>query len=319
MVSGGSKLVPGPAPEGTLASGFLFFKRFLAAGAAMSIAEVTLPIDTAKVQLQIQGQSKLPPGKKPYTGLFNCLSRIASEDGVTSLYRGLGPAVARQLVYGGLRLCLYDYVKGAIHKTVQGGEGNAWLTTKILSGLATGGMAMSVAQPTDVVKIRFQAEPGRYSSMASAFVTIARQDGVKGLWRGLGPNITRNAVINAAELATYDQIKQMLIDLTPMKDNIATHWSAALGAGFIAVIIGSPIDVVKTRIMNAKPEADGSLTYRSTPHAFAKILKNEGPLAFYNGFWPNFARLGSWSIVMFMSYEQIKNTFKGPLNFEMAH
>jgi len=319
MVSGGSKLVPGPAPDGTVANSFLFFKRFLAAGAAMSIAEVTLPIDTAKVQLQIQGQQKLAKGKKPYTGLFNCITRMASEEGVTSLYRGLAPAVARQLVYGGLRLCLYDYVKDGIHKTVQGGEGNAWLTTKILSGLLTGGMAMSVAQPTDVVKIRFQAEPGRYSSMASAFVTIAKQDGVTGLWRGLGPNIARNATINAAELATYDQIKQMLIDYTPMVDNMATHWSAALGAGFIAVIVGSPIDVVKTRIMNAKPEPDGSLTYRSTLHAFGKIMKKEGPLAFYKGFIPNFARLGSWAIVMFMSYEQIKSTFQGPLNFVPAH
>ncbi len=38
-----------------------------------------------------------------------------------------------------------------------------------------------------------------------------REEGVLGLWKGLGPNIARNAIINAAELASYDQIKQSLL------------------------------------------------------------------------------------------------------------
>lgn len=29
------------------------------------------------------------------------------------------------------------------------------------------------------------------------------------LWTGIGPNIARNAIINAAELASYDQVKQV--------------------------------------------------------------------------------------------------------------
>jgi solute carrier family 25 uncoupling protein 8/9 len=31
------------------------------------------------------------------------------------------------------------------------------------------------------------------------------------LWKGLGPNVARNAIINAAELASYDEIKQVRI------------------------------------------------------------------------------------------------------------
>ena len=29
---------------------------------------------------------------------------------------------------------------------------------------------------------------------------------MKGLWRGIGPNVARNAIVNAAELASYDQV-----------------------------------------------------------------------------------------------------------------
>lgn len=37
-----------------------------------------------------------------------------------------------------------------------------------------------------------------------------KQEGVSALWTGLGPNIARNAIVNAAELASYDQIKEVL-------------------------------------------------------------------------------------------------------------
>lgn len=33
-----------------------------------------------------------------------------------------------------------------------------------------------------------------------------RQEGIKALWTGTTPNILRNSVVNAAELATYDQV-----------------------------------------------------------------------------------------------------------------
>lgn len=42
---------------------------------------------------------------------------------------------------------------------------------------------------------------------------------------------------------------------------------------------------------------------------FTKTFRNEGLLAFYNGFGPNFARLGSWNVVMFLTVEQVKKLF----------
>jgi len=316
MVSAKSAVKDGPPPATFGGKAFLMFKRWLAAGAAMSCAEITMPIDTAKVRLQIQAKG----GTIRYRGLYHCLKTMAAEEGMMSWYRGLPPAIARQLVYGGLRLCLYDPVRNYYHNLLQNGEGHANFGTKVAAGLTTGAVAMCFGQPADVVKIRFQAEGsiaqgGRYKNMGDAFVKIAQTDGVTGLWRGLGPNIARNATINAAELATYDQIKQMILDNSSLDDGAAAQWLAAFGAGFVAVVVGSPLDVVKTRIMNAKPMEDGSKVYKNMPDAFVKILRTEGPLAFYNGFWPNFARLGSWAVVMFMSYEQIKMQCAGPLNY----
>jgi solute carrier family 25 uncoupling protein 8/9 len=49
--------------------------------------------------------------------------------------------------------------------------------------------------------------PRKYPSAFGAYGIIARSEGIKGLWTGVGPNIGRNAIINAAELASYDQVR----------------------------------------------------------------------------------------------------------------
>ena len=74
-----------------------------------------------------------------------------------------------------------------------------------------------------------------------------------GLWTGLGPNIIRNSIINAAEIATFDQAKDMILRRKLMSDDVPCHLLCSAIAGFTATVIGSPVDVLKTRIMNAKP------------------------------------------------------------------
>jgi solute carrier family 25 uncoupling protein 8/9 len=75
---------------------------------------------------------------------------------------------------------------------------------------------------------------------------------VKGLYSGLVPNILRNSIMNAAELASYDQIKHSIITKFPNSnpDSKLIHFVCALAAGFIAVVFASPVDVMKTRIMS---------------------------------------------------------------------
>lgn len=45
------------------------------------------------------------------------------------------------------------------------------------------------------------------------------------------------------------QIKQMLIGTGAFADTVPCHIASGLGAGFLAVCVGSPVDVVKSRMM----------------------------------------------------------------------
>ncbi|XP_076025183.1 dicarboxylate carrier UCP2-like [Genypterus blacodes] len=276
--------------------------KFFGAGTAACIADlVTFPLDTAKVRLQIQGESK---GKHAvYRGVFGTITTMVRTEGPLSLYNGLVAGLQRQMSFASVRIGLYDSMKQFYTR----GTESAGIVTRLMAGCTTGAMAVAFAQPTDVVKVRFQAQVRladggkRYNGTMDAYRTIARDEGVQGLWKGCMPNITRNAIVNCSELVTYDLIKELILKHNLMTDNLPCHLSAGFGAGFCTTVIASPVDVVKTRFMNS-----GTGQYNSALHCSLTMLRNEGPTAFYKGFMPSFLRLGSWNIVMFVTYEQIK-------------
>ena len=87
-----------------------------------------------------------------------------------------------------------------------------------------------------------------------------------------------------------------------MSDGIPCHVFCAGWAGLCATIVGSPMDVMKTRIMQA-PKG----MYSGFLDAFLSTLRKEGPKSFYKGFVPNACRISGWNIVMFLTLEQVRH------------
>jgi len=72
---------------------FAFFIRnvLMASAAAMWAEVLTIPLDTAKVRLQIQ---TVKPGEQPrYKGFVGTMAKVASEEGPLSLWSGLTPGL----------------------------------------------------------------------------------------------------------------------------------------------------------------------------------------------------------------------------------
>lgn len=302
-----------------------FAGRIASSVIAACFAEIcTIPLDTAKVRLQLQKKADVEAAvveSNKYRGMLGTIVMIAREEGVASLWKGIVPGLHRQCLYGGLRIGLYDPVK--ILFVGDNFVGTIPLYKKILAALTTGALAIAIANPTDLVKVRLQAQEKisevllkdeeklsevllkdeeKPTGTLNVYSTIIKEEGVGALWTGVGPNIARNAIINAAELASYDQVKETILRIPGFSDDVITHLMASLCAGFIAVCFSSPIDVVKSRMM-------GDSAYKNSLDCFIKTLKSEGPMAFFKGFIPNFGRLGSWNVIMFLTLEQVKKLF----------
>ena len=129
-----------------------------------------------------------------------------------------------------------------------------------------------------------------------AYLTIKRKEGVVGgLYRGTVPNIGRNCIINVGETVVYDAVKvsHCSLDISishvmiashqdtltsggHMRDGIPCHLASAVVAGITATFVASPVDVVKTRFMNA-PRG----RYRGVLDCARQTACKEGAGAFY--------------------------------------
>jgi len=83
-------------------------------------------------------------------------------------------------------------------------------------GAAAGLFAQSVCYPLDLVRRRMQLRGKAYSSTPMAFVTIVRQEGARGLYKGMVPNAVKIIPNNAIRFLMYD---------------MATRWAKVSKAG----------------------------------------------------------------------------------------
>ena len=67
---------------------------------------------------------------------------------------------------------------------------------------------------------------------------------------GIRPNLTRTFLVCAAELGTYDEVKTQLVSRGFFADGPVAHLCASFGAGLASASVSTPVDVIKTRLMN---------------------------------------------------------------------
>ncbi|XP_076606593.1 brain mitochondrial carrier protein 1 isoform X1 [Chaetodon auriga] len=279
----------------------LNWKPFIYGGMASIVAEFgTFPIDLTKTRLQVQGQSQYTEVR--YRGMFHALFRIGKEEGIRALYSGISPALLRQASYGTIKIGTYNSLKRLFVSRPE----DETMVINVFCGVVSGVLSSSLANPTDVLKIRMQAQGSLLQgSMMSNFINIYQTEGTRGLWRGVIPTAQRAAIVVGVELPVYDITKKHLLRSGLMGDTILAHFISSFTCGLAGALASNPVDVVRTRMMNQRVLSGGPM-YKGTLDGVMQTWKNEGFFALYKGFWPNWLRLGPWNIIFFITFEQLK-------------
>lgn len=293
--------------------------KFVLSACAASVAElVTFPLDLTKTRLQIQGEAAQKQHGEaglagPYRGMVRTAVGIVQEEGLLKLWQGATPAVYRHIVYSGVRMVAYEQIRDS---PLGKGDSKVFpLWKSVVGGMMAGAIGQFFASPTDLVKVQMQMEgkrrlegkPPRVRGVYHAFVTILSKGGIRGLWAGWVPNVQRAALVNMGDLTTYDTVKHYLLRNTNLKDNSICHSISSICSGLVAATLGTPADVIKTRIMNQPRDKHGrGILYKSSTDCFIQAVRGEGFLSLYKGFIPTWMRMAPWSLVFWLTYEQIR-------------
>jgi len=286
-------------------------QRFFAAGVGAGAAEMlTLPVDAAKVRLQLQATTAAG-GTPLYTGLLQGMWRIGADEGAAALWRGYQPALVRQVSYTGMSFVLYEPIRNFIAGDVPKEEIPFW--KRVAAGGTAGGLSIIAMNPTDVVKTQMQAHKGESApKMATVASNIYKGAGVLGFWRGVQPNVARCFIGNACEIGCYDEAKTRLV-ACGIPDGPLGHFAASAVAGTVSAIFSTPVDVVKTRLMAQAggTSTGGIVQYSGVLDCVIRMPQIEGVSSLYKGFVPIAARKVLWTVAYFLVYEQALKAVRG--------
>lgn len=282
--------------------------RWYFGGVASAMAACcTHPLDLVKVHLQTIST------QKESLSMSSTFVRVLKSEGVSGLYNGISASLLRQLTYSTARFGVYESAKSYILTSGKQMD----LGTKIVISGSAGFFGGIIGTPGDLLNVRMQNDiklspesRRNYKHAVDGIVRVAREEGVRRLFGGCAMASTRGAFMSIGQMASYDSIKEQLLHFGLLKDGLICHFTCSTLAGAIATALTMPLDVMKTKMMNAKP---GEFT--AIWQCFRHTLR-VGPYfysAFYKGFFPAFIRLAPQTILTFVFLEQLKQHFGTPV------
>ncbi|XP_071507771.1 mitochondrial thiamine pyrophosphate carrier-like [Diadema antillarum] len=190
---------------------------FVCGGVAGCVATVaSLPVDVLRTRLVSQGEPKV------YVSIPHAVRSMYKEAGVRTFYRGLTPTLMQLFPQTGLQFGFYALFTKMWNSTKEKTE---YTPASSIQSLVCGGMAgvcsKSVVYPLDVFKKRLQIQGfeearrkfghvSRYDGLLHCARTIARQEGLQGLFKGLSPSLLKAFCSAGLTFASYEKCCQWL-------------------------------------------------------------------------------------------------------------
>jgi solute carrier family 25 folate transporter 32 len=303
-------------------------------GAMASI--VCAPLDLVRTRMQVLGGLASATPKNTSTlshpmishgGIVQTLRGIYLRDGFKGCFRGLGATMATVPAFWGLYFPLYEETKRELHHlylssqtTAQQNQNNNGdeVSNRVppqvhmVSAIMAGAAADVVCNPMFLVRTRMQTEALHYMELPPSdrvphnlrgTISAIWKEG-KGspfiFWRGMTASLMGLSHV-AIQFPVYEWFKAEARGRSETNEESTLDLLVSSGASkMCASMITYPHEVIRSRMMDARgPMGVGIVG------TFQRILRDEGPRAFYAGLHVSLLRVVPNCCITFMSYELI--------------
>jgi len=181
-------------------------------------------------------------------------------------------------------------------------------------GAIAGAFGATVVYPIDLVKTRMQNQRSKvvgemlYKNSLDCAKKVIRNEGVRGLYSGLGPQLIGVAPEKAIKLTVNDLVRGKASD---ENGNITLGWEMLAGgtAGACQVVFTNPLEIVKIRL---QVQGEVAKNVEGVPkRSAAWIVKNLGLLGLYKGASACLLRDVPFSAIYFPAYAHLKKDWFG--------
>uniref|UniRef100_A0A8C1NU93 Solute carrier family 25 member 13 n=1 Tax=Cyprinus carpio TaxID=7962 RepID=A0A8C1NU93_CYPCA len=239
-------------------------------------ATAVYPIDLVKTRMQNQRSSGSFVDELMYKNSIDCFKKVVRYEGSFGLYRGLVPQLLGVAPEKAIKLTVNDFVRGKTMKK----DGSIPIPAEILAGGCAGGSQVIFTNPLEIVKIRLQVAGEITTGPRVSALSVIRDLGFFGLYKGAKACFLRDIPFSAIYFPCYAHTKAALTD-EDGRVGPGRLLLAGVLAGMPAASLVTPADVIKTRLQVAARA--GQTTYNGLIDCFWKILREEGPRAFWKG------------------------------------
>lgn len=289
-----------------------FVINFLAGGVSGAVAKTcTAPIERVKLLIQTQDANpKIISGEVArYTGIVDCFSRVASEQGIGAFWRGNLTNIIRYFPTQAFNFAFKDGIKSVFPKADKNKEFGKFFAINVMAGGLAGAGSLMIVYPLDYARTRLASDVGtgkqQFSGLLDCLKKTVAASGVGGLYNGIGVSVVGIIPYRGAYFGLFDTLSGInpyqkdTSNLLRASSKFACAQTSAIAAGYASY----PFDTVRRRLQMQSEKPKEEWIYKGTADCFSKIMKDEGTAALFKGAGANALRTVGAAMVLVLYSE----------------
>ncbi|XP_026976377.1 solute carrier family 25 member 47 isoform X2 [Sagmatias obliquidens] len=169
----------------------------------------------------------------------------------------------------------------------------------------------SAAPPTCPAPAVGRAPGPKYRGPLHCLASVAREEGLRGLYKGSLALLFRDGHSFATYFLSYAVLCEQLTPAGCSRPDVLGVLVAGGCAGVLAWAVATPMDVIKSRL---QADGQGQRRYRGLLHCVVTSVREEGPRVLFKGLSLNCCRAFPVNMVVFVTYEAVLRLMQGLLS-----
>merc|ERR1712167_115883 len=249
---------------------------------------------------------------KRYTGIGNCFSRVAAEQGIGAFWRGNFTNVLRYFPTQAFNFAFKDVIKNIFPKADKKKEFGKFFAINMASGGLAGAGSLCIVYPLDYARTRLASDVGSgkksFNGLGDCLVKTAKgPSGVMGLYNGFGVSVMGIIPYRGVYFGMFDS----LMGINPWRKEkgiigLGSKFAVAQVTAITAGYASYPFDTIRRRLQMQSEKPKEEWLYKGTIDCLKKIMADEGTAALFKGAGANALRTVGSALVLVL-YGEIKD------------